>query len=266
MEEKEEREENKVIKINDHKKQKIIPHISVKKFLLGIGILLICSIMIIWATCTTKTIKISGNSHYTDKEVEQAVKKNGYIDNSVAYLIKSRIFQPKLLPFIESFQVELEKPDIIRIHVKERKRAGCLAYNGKYVYFDKNGYALESYEKKYGDVPLVTGLQFKKLVMQEKIPVKKQEIFAYIFELTMSIDKYNLPVQEIYIKDDGNALLMSGNLTIDLYDKENIDIKIPELSGILKKLKGKSGTINMRYFDEYQKITIFKPKKVEKNK
>ena len=154
MEEKEEREENKVIKINDHKKQKIIPHISVKKFLLGIGILLICSIMIIWATCTTKTIKISGNSHYTDKEVEQAVKKNGYIDNSVAYLIKSRIFQPKLLPFIESFQVELEKPDIIRIHVKERKRAGCLAYNGKYVYFDKNGYALESYEKKYGDVPL----------------------------------------------------------------------------------------------------------------
>ena len=34
--------------------------------------------------------------------------------------------------------------------------------------------------------------------------------------------------------------------------KENIDIKIPEFSVILKKLKGNSGNINMRYFDEYQ--------------
>ena len=60
------------------------------------------------------------------------------------------------------------------------------------VYFDKNGYALESYEKKYDDVPLVTGLKYDELVMQEKIPVKKEKVFSYLLELTTAIDKYNL--------------------------------------------------------------------------
>ena len=77
----------------------------------------------------------------------------------------------------------------------------------------------------------------------------------------MTIDKYQLPIDQIHIKSDGNALLMSGDLTVDLYNRKDIDIKIPELSGILKKLKGKSGTIDMKYFDEDQKITLFGPKK-----
>lgn len=108
---------------------------------------------------------------------------------------------------------------------------------------------------------MVTGLKFDKLVMQEKIPVEKENVFSYILELTTAISKYSIPVDQIYMEDDGTALLISGDITVDLYDNENVDIKIPELSGILKKLKGKSGTVDMRYFDEYQKITIFQPKK-----
>ena len=145
--------------------------------------------------------------------------------------------------------------------MKEKKRAGCLQYNGKYVYFDKKGYALESYEKKYDDVPLVTGLKYNKLQMQEKIDVKDKKVFSYLLELTMAIDKYHLPIDQIHIKDDGNALLISDNITVDLYDKNDLDIKIPELSGMLKKVKGKSGTIDMRYFSEDRKIAIFQPKK-----
>ena len=173
----------------------------------------------------------------------------------------SKIRQPDLLPFIESYDVEINGPNTITIRVNEKKRAGCLLYNGKYVYFDKNGYALESSQKKFDEVPLVTGLKFDKLVMQEKIPVEKENVFSYILELTTAISKYSIPVDQIYMEDDGTALLISGDITVDLYDNENVDIKIPELSGILKKLKGKSGTVDMRYFDEYQKITIFQPKK-----
>ena len=55
-------------------------------------------------------------------------------------------------------------------------------------------------------------------------------------------------------------MLISGNITVDLYDKNDIDIKIPELKGMLKKVKGKSGTIDMRYFSEDRKIAIFQPK------
>lgn len=254
-------EEKKVIRMDEHKNKKKVHKIPVKKILLGVFAGLILTVLIIAGTCKTKTIKISGLSYYTEAEVKKAVAENGYIDNSVAYFLKCKIAQPSLLPFIESIQVRVNTPDTITIHVKEKKRAGCLLYNGKYVYFDKNGYALESYEKKYDDVPLVTGLKYDELVMQEKIPVKKEEIFTYLLELTTAIDKYNVPIDQIYIKDDGNALLMSDKITIDLYNKKDIDIKIPELAGMLKKVKGKSGTIDMKYFSEDHKIAVFQPKK-----
>lgn len=161
-------------------------------------------------------------------------EEKGYVNNTVAYFLLSKIKQPELLPFIESYDVEINGPNTVTIHINEKKRAGCLLYNGKYVYFDKNGYALESSQKKFDDVPLVTGLKFEKLVMQEKIPVKKKNVFSFILELATTIGKYNIPIDQIYMEDDGTALLISGDITVDLCDNENIDIKIPELAGILK--------------------------------
>ena len=218
-------EEKKVIRMDEHKNKNKVHKLSGKKILLGIVAVLILTVVIIAGTCKTKQIKISGLSYYTEAEVKKAVVENGYIDNSVAYFLKCKIASPDLLPFIDSIHVRINRPDTITVEVKEKKRAGCLLYNGKYVYFDKNGYALESYEKKYDDVPLVTGLKYNELVMQEKIPVKKEKVFS------------------------------------DLYNKKDIDIKISELAGMLKKVKGKSGTIDMNYFSEDHKIAVFQPKK-----
>lgn len=254
-------EDNNVIRMDEHKKKDKVHKISIKKILLGILVCLILAVLIIAGTCKTKKIKIDGLSYYTEAEVRKAVAENGYINNSVAYYLKCKIAQPTLLPFIDSIHVNINAADSITIHVKEKKRAGCLQYNGKYVYFDKNGYALESYAKKYDDVPLVTGLKYDKLEMQEKIDVKDKKVFSYLLELTTAIDKYKLPIDQIHIQDNGNALLISKNITVDLYDKNDLDVKIPELSGMLKKVKGKSGTIDMRYFSEDHKIAIFQPKK-----
>ena len=149
-------EEKKVIRMDEHKNKNKVHKLSGKKILLGIVAVLILTVAIIAGTCKTKQIKISGLSYYTEAEVKKAVVENGYIDNSVAYFLKCKIASPDLLPFIDSIHVKINRPDTITVEVKEKKRAGCLLYNGKYVYFDKNGYALESYEKKYDDVPLVT--------------------------------------------------------------------------------------------------------------
>ena len=254
-------EDNNVIRMDEHKKKDKVHKISIKKILLGIVVCLLLIVLIIAGTCKTKKIKIEGLSYYTEAEVRKAVAENGYINNSVAYYLKCKFFVPTLLPFIDSIHVSVNAPDSITIHVKEKKRAGCLQYNGKYVYFDKNGYALESYEKKYDDVPLVTGLKYDKLEMQKKINVKDKKVFSYLLELTTAIDKYKLPIDQIHIQNNGNALLISQNIIVDLYDKKDLDVKIPELSGMLKKVKGKSGTIDMRYFSEDHKIAIFQPKK-----
>ena len=260
--------DNNVIRMDARKSkakvQKTKKHrFSIKKLLLGLIVCIIAAVGIIAGTCKTKKIKIEGLGYYTEAEVRQAVAQNGYNNNSVAYYLKCKIKAPELLPFIDSVKVSLNAPDSITIHVKEKKRAGCLKYGGRYVYFDKKGYALESHDKKYDDVPLVTGLRYNSLKMQHKIKVTEgnEEVFAYLLELTMAIDKYNLPIDQIHIKNDGNTLLISKNITVDLYDRNDLDIKIPELAGMLKKVKGKSGTIDMRYFSEDRKIAISQPKK-----
>lgn len=58
--------------------------------------------------------------------------------------------------------------------------------------------------------------------------------------------------------------MISDKITVDLYNKKDSDIKISELAGMLKKVKGKSGTIDMKYFSEDHKIAVFQPKRVEK--
>ena len=135
-------EEKKVIRMDEHKNKNKVHKLSGKKILLGIVAVLILTVVIIAGTCKTKQIKISGLSYYTEAEVKKAVVENGYIDNSVAYFLKCKIASPDLLPFIDSIHVRINRPDTITVEVKEKKRAGCLLYNGKYVYFDKNGYAL----------------------------------------------------------------------------------------------------------------------------
>ena len=52
--------------------------------------------------------------------------------------------------------------------------------------------------------------------------------------------------------------MISDKITVDLYNKKDIDIKISELAGMLKKVKGKSGTIDMKYFSEDHKIATKK--------
>lgn len=58
--------------------------------------------------------------------------------------------------------------------------------------------------------------------------------------------------------------MISDKITVDLYNKKDIDIKISELAGMLKKVKGKSGTIDMKYFSEDYKLLFFNQKRVEK--
>ena len=104
---------------------------------------------------------------------------------------------------------------------------------------------------------------FKKKVYINKQPFQLPDgkTMAGLENYMTAIDKYNLPIDQIYIKEDGNALLISDKITVDLYNKKDIDIKISELAGMLKKVKGKSGTIDMKYFSEDHKIAVFQPKK-----
>lgn len=250
----------KIITISQAKKQKKGPG-KKKKIFAGIVVLLILICLILFGLFKTKKIVIKGNSHYTEGEIAAALKKNTYTGNGLILYLRNQIAPVKTLPFVGSVEISLQGTKQVTVQVNEKKRAGCLNYNGKYVYFDKDGYALEIYEKHYDDVPLVTGLNYKEIALGEKIPEKKTSVFDQILKITMGIDKYELPVSQIHFSAEGRALLISGDLTINLWNSQELDLKLTELTGILPKMKGKKGTISMEYFTKDNPVAIFKNKK-----
>ena len=250
----------KIITISQAKKQQ--KGLGNKKKIIGcIAGLLFLLCIILFAVFQTKKIVIKGNSHYTEGEIAAALKDNTYTGNGLILFLRNKIAPVKTLPFVDSVTITLKGTNQVTVQVNEKKRAGCLNYNGKYVYFDKEGYALEIYEKHHDDVPLVTGLNYKKIALGEKIPEKKTAVFEQILKITMAIDKYDLPVSQIHFNAEGKALLISGDLTINLWNSRELDLKLTELTGILPKMKGKKGTISMKYFTKDNPVAIFKKKK-----
>ncbi|MBS7007913.1 cell division protein FtsQ/DivIB [Anaerostipes sp.] len=250
----------KIITISQAKKQKNGPGHK-KKIFLCAAVLLILICIVLFGVFQTKKMVVTGNDHYTEGEIAAALKQNTYVGNGLVLYLRNKLSPVKTLPFIKSVDISLQGTDQVTVHVNEKKRAGCLNYNGKYVYFDREGYALEIYEKHYEDVPLVTGLNYKEIALGEKIPEKKNSVFSQILKITMAIDKYGLPVSQIHFSADGKALLISGDLTVNLWNSQDLDLKLSELTGILPKMKGKKGTISMKFFTKDNPVAIFKTKK-----
>lgn len=250
----------KIITISQAKKQKKGPGHK-KTIVLCVVTLLIFVCVVLFGVFQTKKMIVKGNDHYTEGEIAAALKQNTYVGNGLVLYLQNKISPIKTLPFVESVDISLQGTNQVTVQVNEKKRAGCLNYNGKYVYFDKEGYALEIYEKHYDDVPLVTGLNYKEIALGEKIPEKKSSVFMQILKITMAIDKYELPVSQIHFNADGKALLISGELTVNLWNSQELDLKLSELTGIFPKMKGKKGTISMKYFTKDNPVAIFKTKK-----
>ncbi|MGI6500828.1 MAG: cell division protein FtsQ/DivIB [Anaerostipes sp.] len=251
--------EEKIVQFKDAKKPKRKKNKI--KIILGIIGVIIVVLIILGVLFQTKEIKITGNTYYTSQECKVAVSQSSFSKNTIVFYLHNRFFPKKSLPFIKELEVSLGNPGHMTISVKEKMRAGCIAYNGKYIYFDREGYALESSTTRYPDVPLVTGLDYKKIVMNQKLPEKDKMIFDEILRVTIAIDKYNVAINQIHFDEKKHMYLIQKNLTIDLYNDSDLEAKISELAGALPSLSGKKGTLSLKFYSKENPMMIFKEKK-----
>lgn len=235
--------------------------LSIKKVIAGIFIFFLICIAAIIVACPIKNINVEGIKYYTEAEIKSAVKSDFYIPNTVFLKLRNKLFPIKTMPFVDRIDIRIMKRDTVTIRVYENLRAGCISYAGKYVYFDKDGYALEVMDKRLDDVPLVTGLSYDNITVYEKLPVKKKKYFSKIIKITTLITKNELTIDEIQFKEDGDVLLKKDKLQVNLGTGDELDVKLSVLSGVFHSLKGKSGTIYMDQYTKDNKIITFRSKK-----
>lgn len=209
---------------------------------------------------TIRTVYVEGNVHYTEEEIKSIVM-NGFLgDNSLYLSLKYKRKGIEGIPFVDEMDVEILSPDTIRITVYEKALTGCIRYMDTYVYFDRDGYVVESSAVRTVGVPQVMGLKFEHIVTGDKIPVENEAVFNSILNITRMLQKYSLMADKIYFNDSGDITIYFQNIKVALGNNSaTLEDKLMLLPELLPRLEGKSGILQMQNYDESGGKYTFKP-------
>ena len=211
-------------------------------------------------TYTIQTVYVEGNVHYTEEEIKAIVMKGPLGDNSLYLSLKYKNKGIEGIPFVDVVDVDILSPDTVKIIVYEKSLTGCVRYLDTYIYFDRDGYVVESSSIKTVGVPQIMGLQFDYMVTGEKLPVGNEEIFNSILNITQMLQKYELASDKIYFNKSGEITLYFEQVKASLGNEPAaLEDKLMILPGLLSNLEGKSGTLQMQTYDADSGKYVFKP-------
>ena len=127
------------------------------------------------------------------------------------------------------------------------------------MYFDKDGYVVESSSVKTAGVPQITGLDFSYVVLGEALPVDNSQVFESILSITKLLQKYELSADKIFFNKANEITVYFGEVKVALGSNSGVlEDKLMLLPNLLSSLEGKSGTLQMQSYDEGGRY-IFKP-------
>ena len=232
---------------------KILTVLAAVAVLLGLGAFVL-------EKYTIKTVYVEGNAHYTKEEIQNFVMEGVLGDNSLYLSMKYRNKGVENIPFVDVMDVSIISPDTIKITVYEKALVGYVKYLDTYMYFDKDGYVVESSAVKIKGIPQVTGLSFDYMVLDEPLPVEDESVFAGILDITKLLNKYELESEKIYFHTSGEITVYFGDVKVALGNEPaRLEDKIVLLPTFLSELAGKSGTLQMDKYDEGSGKYTFKP-------
>ncbi|MCH5343568.1 MAG: FtsQ-type POTRA domain-containing protein [Acetatifactor sp.] len=232
---------------------KILIPVIVIAALAGAGVYVI-------STYTIQNVYVEGNVHYTEEEIQDYVMSGPLGNNSLYLSLYYKDREITNVPFVDGMDVNILSPDTIRISVYEKALAGYVKYLDTYMYFDKDGYVVESSNVMTMGVPQITGLSFDHVILGERLPVESTDVFEHIMDITNLLNKYQLTVDKIYFHSTGAVTIYFEDVKVALgNDYSHLEDKVMLLPEFLPNLKGKSGTLQMENYDNSNGKYTFNP-------
>lgn len=211
-------------------------------------------------TYTVSTVYVEGNVHYTEDEIKDIVMSGFLGDNSLYLSLKYRNKGIEGVPFVDTMDVKVLAPDTIKIIVYEKVLTGYVRFMDTYMYFDKDGYVVESSSIRTAGVPQVAGLKFDHVVVGQALPVEDKDIFNKILNVTKLLNKYELKADKLYFNRAGEVTVYFGEVKVALGSESlAMEDKLMLLPELLPSLEGKKGTLQMNTQSEGDGRYTFKP-------
>ena len=231
------------------KNSSVIKRISIRlmKLIIFIGIPMAVFIY----TFQLKNITVTGSMHYSEDEIIPYLVNTKADKNTLIFYLKNKYFEDIRIPFVEKLSFEWVDIHSLNIKVYDKKITGCIEFMGDYLYFDKDGIIVESTSKRIAGIPLVKGLKYHKIVLNEKLEVQKDELYDVILNLTQQIEKYQLDVDIISFNNEYEVTLDLGDIKALIGRRGTYDEILAKLKNIIKEANGRKFTIDMRQDKDY---------------
>lgn len=215
--------------------------------------------VIVTQTFQLEKFVVEGCTQYSDEEMKEKLMSKS--SDSITFLmyLRYRFSDHNEIPFIESYSVSMEDNHTIKVKVYEKIMIGCVELMGSYMYFDREGIVVESSKERIDGVPLITGLKFDKIVLNEKLEIQKNSLYDMILNLTKVIQKFELDVDKVFINSSYEVILTCNENEFLLGKRDFYDTPISAIPNILKEAEGMKLRYDMRYYEEENKKITAKP-------
>ena len=206
-----------------------------------------------------KEINITGSDRYSYDELYKYIFADRNADNTILFSHTNKKAGKPDIPFIAKTDISVKWPDTINITVYDKSLVGYVEYKGTNMYFDKDGVVVDSSPDVFEDVPKITGLKFKTIVINDKLDVEDPAIFGTISDVKQYISQYNLTIDALNIEQDGTLSVDMGGVKALLGNNDNLmPDKIYELSCMADSIKDLKGVLHLEKYDGNSQNIILK--------
>lgn len=237
--------------------------ISTRKLVIGsAAIAVLAAVIFFFAFFQVKTVEVMGNDHYSDDELKERILKSPMTSNTILAPLFYAKDAAEDFPYIENFNVRRSGRSKLIISVKEKNVVGCIPYLDSYIYFDHNGYFVEGSKTRDTKVAFFDGIQVRKVVMEEKLPIK-ETVMNTAIALSTIFAKNDMVPDHILFDDNYEISLLYGDITVQLGKDQYLEDKMTRAIAILPQLTGQKGILHMENISRNSKTVTFEGEEVE---
>ena len=221
--------------------------------------LIAAAITTVYFTCNVKTVRVTGSTLYTSREIaEQVISDDTQLRHNSVFLAALYMtpWAPKI-PFVENVRVSLDSPDSITITVRDMDIAGYIPYAGKNLYFSADGIVLENSPLTIRNAAFVTGLSITKGEIGSRMEAENAAGLDLVLSALEILRKYELHTESIYLGKTGGVTMYLDQIKVQL-GRTDFELKISKIAQIYPYLEGRSGTINMTNYSSSDENIILK--------
>jgi len=215
-------------------------------------------VILIWKVFVIKNVKVEGNVLYDEQLIKETVLNDEYSWNSLYVLLKYTFTETEELPFIDTMEVKMTNPQNMTIKVYEKGMLGYLylPHIMENVYFDKDGFVVETSTRVIEGIPKIEGITCEEIILYEQLPIE-EHLLRQLLTLTQSLKRDGLEPDSINYSVENEPILYYGKVAVRLGSMENLTLKVEHLSKILPSIRKCAGVLHMENWTEETKNIIF---------